>query len=76
MAVADSIDEPVRFVDPAVPKAREITGERFRLFDSAMAVSVDIQKELMDSPQGLAVLRLSEQIILPCRVGCFPENNP
>ena len=65
----DSIDEPIGLIDPTGPKARKIFTQGFRLADPLEWTAHCILDQAVDAFQGLTILLLPVEIIVPCSLG-------
>jgi len=61
----DAINQSVTSVDPTRPKAGVFVAERLRLADPLVPVALDIRNEGVDVLEGLAVLELPPDIVVP-----------
>ena len=59
------VDDSVHLVDPAAPPALVIALQRLGLADAVKGAALDVSDEGVDPPQGLSVLALPVEIVLP-----------
>ena len=58
-------DYPVFLVNLHTPETAQIALERLRLADTVVTIAFDVLQQLVDAPEGLPVLCLSVEVIIP-----------
>lgn len=59
------VDNAIHFVDAAAPPAGVVTLQRLGLADAVEGAALDVPDEGVDPPQGLSVLALPVEVVLP-----------
>ena len=67
--VRDPVNDAIPIVDSTAPEAAHVLFQRLRLADSVVSVALDVLQELVDPLQGLLVLGLPVQVVLPRVLG-------
>lgn len=59
------VDDSVHLVDPAAPPALIVALQRLGLANAVKGTALDVPDEGVDPPQGLSVLALPVEVVLP-----------